>query len=134
MAGPDYDVGYGRPPVETRFQKGHSGNPAGRRNGSRNVSSLIADALNEKVVINEHGKRRKISKLQAAFMQQANKAASGDLKATRLMMDLLIGAELRDDARGSGETITPEVRRARDQQLLAVLRARVDGGEDGGQD
>ena len=27
----DYEVGYGRPPVHSRFRKGQSGNPRGRR-------------------------------------------------------------------------------------------------------
>jgi hypothetical protein len=26
----DYEIGYGKPPVHTRFQKGHSGNPSGK--------------------------------------------------------------------------------------------------------
>jgi hypothetical protein len=30
---PGYDVGYGRPPWRTRFQKGQSGNPGGRKRG-----------------------------------------------------------------------------------------------------
>jgi hypothetical protein len=28
--GDDYEVGYGKPPVKTKFQKGKSGNPSGR--------------------------------------------------------------------------------------------------------
>lgn len=27
----DYEVGYGKPPKDTRFKKGRSGNPAGRK-------------------------------------------------------------------------------------------------------
>src|SRR5437660_6022677 len=30
-----YVVGYGRPPIESRFQPGTSGNPRGRRKGSK---------------------------------------------------------------------------------------------------
>jgi len=28
--GEPYDVGYGKPPKQSRFKKGHSGNPYGR--------------------------------------------------------------------------------------------------------
>lgn len=34
----DYDVGYGKPPVKSRFKKGQSGNPAGRRKKSEGSS------------------------------------------------------------------------------------------------
>ena len=34
----DYEVGYGRPPVQSRFQPGQSGNPAGKRKGQPTVA------------------------------------------------------------------------------------------------
>src|SRR5258708_37182187 len=40
-----YAVGYGLPPVETRFQKGQSGNPGGRRRGTRTLAALLGEAL-----------------------------------------------------------------------------------------
>ena len=38
----DYDVGYGRPPVATRFQKGGSGNPGGRPKSSASGTKAIS--------------------------------------------------------------------------------------------
>jgi hypothetical protein len=35
----DPRVGYGRPPLATRFRPGQSGNPRGRPKGARNLSS-----------------------------------------------------------------------------------------------
>jgi uncharacterized protein DUF5681 len=46
----DYEVGYGKPPLHTRFQKGKSGNPKGRPRGKKNMSTLLSTALNASIV------------------------------------------------------------------------------------
>ena len=38
MSAGEYEVGYGRPPVATRFAPGQSGNPKGRPNVPRRSS------------------------------------------------------------------------------------------------
>lgn len=82
----DYAVGYRRPPAHTRFQPGQSGNAKGRPAGSANLATLIAKALAEKVPVTEGGRRRTISKGEAIAKQVVNKAASGDLRALRLLV------------------------------------------------
>jgi hypothetical protein len=86
-------VGYGHPPKDTRFKKGQSGNPRGRRKGSHNVASVFARTLREKVVINEQGQRKQVTKLEAAVKQFVNKAASGDLRALQMLVALAREAE-----------------------------------------
>jgi hypothetical protein len=84
-----YEVGYGRPPAQYRFQKGVSGNPKGRSKGTRNFATLFMKAMTKSVTITENGKRKKISKLEAAVTQLANDAARGDKKAIQLAVTLL---------------------------------------------
>ena len=72
----DCEVGYRKPPKATRFRKGQSGNPKGRPKGKPNAAAAILRALGAKLVINDHGRRRKVTKYEAAIMQLANKAAS----------------------------------------------------------
>jgi hypothetical protein len=84
----EYTIGKGKPPQHTRFQKGRSGNPKGRRKGSKNVTTLLEQVLNERVAITENGKRKTITKLEAMLKQLANKAASGDHRAIKLLMPL----------------------------------------------
>lgn len=125
-----YTVGYGKPPVATRFKKGESGNPKGRAKGSKNVSTMVLEALSEQVVIVVDGRRRKVSKLEAGFMQQANKAAAGDAKAVKLMVDILASSDLREAAKATGDDLSPEARRELDAMLIASLKSRMQGGDD----
>ena len=79
-------VGYGRPPLHTRFRKGRSGNPKGRPKGSRALASIWSSVWNEKLTVTENGQRRRITKQEAAIKQLANKAASGDKHAIEAMI------------------------------------------------
>jgi hypothetical protein len=87
-------VGYAKPPKRTRFTKGVSGNPLGRPRGRPNLATVLQRILQEKVVINENGIRRTVSKLEAAVKQMVNKAASGDLPAMRQLAAIIGSAEI----------------------------------------
>jgi hypothetical protein len=47
------------------------------------------------VVINERGRKKSISKLEAAWKQLAHKAASGDLGAIKLMASFTLNEDLQ---------------------------------------
>ena len=83
------ETGYGHPPVNTRFKKGQSGNPRGRPNGGRSLATILNRALRERVIINEGGRRKTVTKLEAAVKQVTNKAASGDPVAGRQLFTLI---------------------------------------------
>ena len=82
----DYKVGPGKPPLHTCSKKGQSGNPRGR--SPKNLATLLADALNEKVYVTIDGRRRKITNREAIITQMVNKSASADLRATKMLIDM----------------------------------------------
>ena len=119
----DYEVGYGRPPRHTRFQPGRSGNPRGRPSGSKNLSTLLSEALNEPVIVVENGRRRTIAKRQAIITQLVNRSAKSDLKATQIVLAMLENIEHRADL-GSAETA---VFNEAEQQIIQRIQARFRG-------
>ena len=83
-----YEVGYGRPPKFTRFKPGTSGNPKGRPRVSKSLAAAFESALSERVPVNDNGRRKKIPMSEAIAKQATRKAAGGDLRALRLVVDL----------------------------------------------
>jgi Family of unknown function (DUF5681) len=122
----EYAVGKGKPPQHTRFQKGQSGNPKGRRKDSKNVATLLEQTLNERVVVTENGKRKTITKLEAMLKQLANKAASGDYRATKLLMPLADTCLASRSAAGDAPALAPlpsaVERRARALETMRILK------------
>ena len=120
-----YQVGFGRPPLENQFRKGRSGNPAGRPKGAKSLSAVIAAGLAERIVVTQNGERRSITKLQAAIIQLANKAAAGDRHAAKLIIDLLNQAEIRDESRVDHGLHNLDDRKALDSATMTALRERA---------
>ena len=118
----DYEIGYGRPPHHTRFQKGRSANPKGRPGGAKNLSTVLSEALNERVIIAENGGRRKISKRQAIIKQIVNQAAKGDWRAAKLLFDILQEIERRTEPEPSENAFGSE-----DEKVIEQMKARMRG-------
>jgi Family of unknown function (DUF5681) len=120
----DYEVGYGKPPRHAGFQKGRSGNPKGRPKGSKNLATLLTEALDEKVQVTEDGKRRRVTKRELVIKQLVNKSASADLRAIKQLTDIVERAERR---KGDSPAAPPtQDFTAADEEVIAELRKRIE--------
>ena len=82
-------VGYKSPPDHSKWPKGKSGNPSGRKKGQRNLKTDLVDELGELVQINEAGKARKLTKQRALLKSLAARAIKGDARASALLLNLM---------------------------------------------
>ncbi len=85
----DYEVGYGKPPKHTRFQKGCSGNRKGRAKGTRNLKTDLKGVLEEELPLTIAGKAVKLSARRAMLIALRNKALKGDVRAISYLIALL---------------------------------------------
>ena len=85
----EYEVGYGKPPKETRFQKGQSGNRKNRPRRAKTLGKCLSEALDEKVSVTENGRRRKISKIEAMLKQAVHGALQGNRKSTQAVLRMI---------------------------------------------
>ena len=116
----DHEVGYGKPPRETRFTKGQSGNPRGRPCGAKNLKTLVNEALDETIIVTENGGRRRLTKREAILTQLVNRSATADFRAIKILLDLLRNIEAQSE---SADPETSGFNDA-DEKVLEQLRAR----------
>jgi hypothetical protein len=121
-------VGYGRPPVHSRFPKGQSGNPTGkRRHGeAERVEALIWQELYRLLNVREGDTVTKMPALQAVIRSQIASATKGNVAAQRTLLKL---AQNSEDARARmiGQTANKKLHKdaneMSDKELMNILRA-----------
>ena len=118
-SGRDYEVGYGKPPRNTQFKKGQSGNPRGRPPGSKNLATLVSVALNEPVIVVENGGRRKITKREAIIKQLVNRSTKADWRVIKILLDIVREIEGRVEPEAGENSFS-----AADEKVIAQIKAR----------
>ena len=73
----------------TQSKPGQRGNPKGRPKGSKNLLTLLGQELNQTIVVNENGKKKKVPRQHALVKRIVANALNGDAKATLLLFDIL---------------------------------------------
>jgi hypothetical protein len=102
----DYEVGYKKPPIASRFKRGQSGNPSGKP--KRIISELDPGKMlqsidNEEMIVKIEGKGNRMTKAEIYFRQLFTKAIKGNLQAARLIAKMA-AKYLGPEAEGPSET------------------------------
>ena len=100
-------------------------NPATRAVGPRkNLPTLLVAALNEPVFVTIDGERRKITKREAVITQLVNESAGANLRATKMLIDMM-----KDIERKTGTEPPPEPHRLApaDEEVIKGVVERILG-------
>ncbi|MEO6360743.1 MAG: DUF5681 domain-containing protein [Sphingomicrobium sp.] len=98
--GKPYEVGYGKPPAKHRFKKGQSGNPNGRKKGSRNkpeplrgadkpTQYMILEEAYRPVLLREGDKVIELPAIQAVIRSMSVSAMKGNRLAQKLVTEIV---------------------------------------------
>lgn len=116
----DYDVGFGKPPKDTQFRKGRSGNPRGRPKGTKNLKTDLTEELQELISVREGNTRKTISKQRAMLKSLIAKAVHGDTRAVNTVLQMLNRLVLADEATEADIPLAAD-----DLAVLESYKARV---------
>ena len=116
----DFTAGYRKPPKNTQFVKGQSGNPNGRPKGSQNLATLLNKIARQRVQVTENGRSREITKFEAILVQLVNKALRGDVSAIH---ELRYWIQLLEDSVQAGPLSS--VKHENDDAVMASIVERI---------
>jgi hypothetical protein len=73
--------------VATRFKPGQSGNPKGRPKGSKNLATLLTEALDEQVTVLDGGRERTMTKREVVVQSIVSNAMKGSPKHVKTLLE-----------------------------------------------
>ena len=116
----NYTVGYGKPPVHTRFPKGKSGNAGGKEPGRKNFKAEVLAELGERVAVMKNGRRKYLSTQTIIVKRMVSDAAKGDPKARDQLLKVI---SLIESVQPTAEP--NPMGTAKDDEILARFKAEL---------
>jgi len=104
-----YEVGYGRPPKSGKWKAGQSGNPGGKKKGTKNGATILNEVMHRKVKVTEHGKSRKIIAEEGLYLSLLNHAQKGHFKATTYLLDRQLTFQSKEAKRKASRVVVPRI-------------------------
>jgi hypothetical protein len=102
-----YEVGYGKPPRHTQFQKGRSGNPGGRprKPPAMRLKELAIKEAYRSVVVTDYGMAVPVPAIQAVLRSQIELATAGNVRAQRAILAMIQDIERADAIRAEAAAL-----------------------------
>lgn len=117
-----YEVGYGKPPVATRFKPGQSGNPRGRPKAAKGLKTMVRETLTQKVAVRTGAGEKKMSRMEAVLHKTVELAMKGNARAL-LQLTSLYASAVPEAALVAASSIAPDELTATDLAILEGLKA-----------
>jgi hypothetical protein len=128
-----YEVGYRKPPVATRFPKGRSGNPKGRKKKAQidDMRLEVDEFFDAPVKVVEGGRTRTVSKIEAIVNMYRVQALQGDAKAAEELFRLARKTGQLSRAKPRNGIIIEPPGNQKEQALLRIFHATNDCNREG---
>jgi Family of unknown function (DUF5681) len=85
----DYEVGYKKPPLDSRFKAGNRANPRGRgRRKKLTEAEILKNVMNSPVEFRERGKLKRAPRIELVVRRHAAAALKGDAGAAAMLLEL----------------------------------------------
>ena len=122
----DYEVGYCKPPIETRFPNQTGTNRKGRPKGSPNIATILDRILNRKVTVRIGDTPQPMTYFEYLFVRASETAGKGDLSAFKFIIEMRQRFPTLAPGADAAQELTPD-----DRAIIADFIARLpDEGED----
>jgi hypothetical protein len=127
-------AGYKHPPAKSRFPKGKSGNPSGRRKGQRNMATVLEEVLQQTVRVKQGDRSERLTKGEALFKVFLSKANNGDRRAIKGVSDLAekigrIEDKNSETSQVGGVMLVPGVLASVEESIKALAKKVTDQEE-----
>lgn len=117
-------VGFGSPPVDSRFKKGKSGNPRGRPKKQDDVYTLLQRVLKRKV--RQKGSERQIPVSEALIRKLRELALSGDPRAINLQRRIIDEAGVNQAEHFDSEEKKQRLLNALNRMGMKIMKSESD--------
>jgi hypothetical protein len=118
----NYVVGYGQPPIGSRFKPGTSGNAKGRATGRKNLKTLIRQTMTANISVQEGSSTRRVSKIEGVVLRQLQSALKGNDRSAMAVIKMAMQMGFLEDPENN--TAEAAELSAADEQIVQELLSR----------